>query len=385
MRKLYIVCLVLILVISGCSKNNDKKIINSSTDGETEKNDEVDQSEVDSLLEDSPSIERNIISFDNENPEGKLGEYVKPGAVEKKNLGDIIIDGATQEFKVITKDEDSMYEYADVMVYDNQIMACNVTNSCIDILNDQLEIVDTIGSFGSNVMQFINPLFIDQDDSGNIYIMDYGNARIQVLNSKLEYKKEIDLPLLKYIHNTKGYLDMIVDNDGNYAYFNSDLPSAVYLINLHTGEYYSILDYTKGFFAKCDNGEIFYIESDEYYKEGIHEGCRSGINYMYTISKDKIIDKVRLEDYLVVRAVMSYGDNILFGSYRSPDGSIILEYSKKGEFIQTPFGIVGQVAKSEAENYQFYISSMAQNDDDNIVVVYSKKAFGKGNLAIIGK
>lgn len=50
---------------------------------------------------------------------------------------------------------------------------------------------------------------------------------------------------------------------------------------------------------------------------------------MYTISKDKIIDKVRLEDYLVVRAVMSYGDNILFGSYRSPDGSIILEYSKK--------------------------------------------------------
>lgn len=150
-----------------------------------------------------------------------------------------------------------MYEYADVMVYDNQIMACNVTNSCIDILNDQLEIVDTIGSFGSNVMQFINPLFIDQDDSGNIYIMDYGNARIQVLNSKLEYKKEIDLPLLKYIHNTKGYLDMIVDNDGNYAYFNSDLPSAVYLINLHTGEYYSILDYTKGFFAKCDNGEIF--------------------------------------------------------------------------------------------------------------------------------
>ena len=234
-------------------------------------------------------------------------------------------------------------------------------------------------------MQFINPLFIDQDDSGNIYIMDYGNARIQVLNSKLEYKKEIDLPLLKYIHNTKGYLDMIVDNDGNYAYFNSDLPSAVYLINLHTGEYYSILDYTKGFFAKCDNGEIFYIESDEYYKEGIHEGCRSGINYMYTISKDKIIDKVRLEDYLVVRAVMSYGDNILFGSYRSPDGSIILEYSKKGEFIQTPFGIVGQVAKSEAENYQFYISSMAQNDDDNIVVVYSKKAFGKGNLAIIGK
>lgn len=66
-------------------------------------------------------------------------------------------------------------------------------------------------------------------------------------------------------------------------------------------------------------------------------------------------------------------------------GVLYLNTQRKGEFIQTPFGIVGQVAKSRAENYQFYISSMAQNDDDNIVVVYSKKAFGKGNLAIIGK
>lgn len=384
MRKIYIVCLVMMLMISGCSKNSEKGIINSDVNGEVIKNNE---SEVDKLIEDSPSIERNIISFDNENPEGKLGEYVKPGAVEKKNLGDIIIDGVTQEFKVITKDEDSMYNYEDVMVYNNQIMACNVKNNCIDILNDQLEVVDVIGSFGSDAMEFINPVFIDQDDSGNIFIMDYGNARIQVLNSKLTYEKEIDLPLLKHIFYTKGYMDMVVDNEGNYAYFSSNFPMAVFVIDLHTGEYYSILDYATGFFVKSDNEEIFYIESDEYYKEGIKEGCRSGTNYMYTISKDKIIDKIRLEDYLNVRAAMSYGDNLLFGSYQSKgfDGGVVLEYSKKGEFIQTPFGIAGEVEKPEAENYQFYISAMAQKDEDTIVVVYAKHAFGQGNLAIIGK
>ncbi|MBS5931337.1 MAG: hypothetical protein KIC94_00565 [Clostridiales bacterium] len=384
MRKIYIVCLVMMLMISGCSKNSEKGIINSDVNGEVIKNNE---SEVDKLIEDSPSIERNIISFDNENTEGKLEEYVKPEAVEDKNINGIIIDGVTQEFKVITKDEDSTYDYADVMVYNNQIMACNYTNSCIDILNDQLEVVDTIGSFGSDAMEYINPVFIDQDESGNIYIMDYGNARIQVLNSKLEYEKEIDLPLLKHIFYSKGYLDMIVDNEGNYAYFSGYLPTAVYIINLHTGEYYDILDYTTGFFAKSDNGEIVYIESGEYYKEGAHEGYRSGINYMYTISKDKIIDKIRLEDSLNIQAAMNYGDKLLFGSYQGMgfEGGVILEYSKKGEFIKTPFGITGQVEKPEAENYQFYISAMAQKDDDTIVVVFSKKAFGQGGLAIIGK
>ncbi|HAB62382.1 MAG TPA: hypothetical protein DCE48_17100 [Lachnospiraceae bacterium] len=385
MRKLYIICLILFLGIAGCSKNNEKDIINSSANGETLKN---DQEEADSLLEESPSIERNIISFDNENPEGKLGEYVKPEPVEAKNLGTIIIDGVTQEFNVITKDEDSVYDYEDVMVYNNQIMACNVTNSCIDILNDQLEIVDTIGSFGSDAMQYINPLFIDQDDNGNVYIMDFGNERIQVLNSELAYEKEIELPLLKDISYAKGRLDMIVDKEGEYAYFSSNFPNvALYVIDLQTGEYYSILDYTTGFFAKSDNGEIFYIESDEYYEDGEHKGCRSGTNYMYTISKDKIVDKIRLVDCLNVRAVMSYGDNLMFGSYQAMtfDGGVILEYSKKGEFIQTPFGIAGEVEKPEAENYQFYISSMAQKDDDTMVVVYAKKIFGQGNLAIIGK
>lgn len=382
MRKLYFVCLLFILIITGCSKNSEKE--NASVNEEAIKN---NQSEIDSLLEESTTVERNIISFNNENAEGKLGEYIKSEAVEDKYLGSIITDGVTHEFKVITKDEDSVYDYEDVMVYNNQIMACNVTNSCIDILNDQLAIVDTIGSFGSNAMQFIKPLFIDQDDNGNVYIMDYGNARIQVLNSKLEYEKEIDLPLLKYTTYAKGHLDMIVDNEGNYAYFSGNFPMAVFAINLHTGEYYSILDYTTGFLAKSNNGEIFYTESYEYYKEGKHEGCRSGINYMYTISKDKIIDKIRLEDSLNIRSVISYGDNLLFGSYQSMafEGGVILEYTKKGEFIKTPFGIAGKVEKPEAENYQFYISAMASKDDDRIVVVYSKKVFGQGSLAIIGK
>lgn len=73
---------------------------------------------------------------------------------------------------------------------------------------------EMVGVFGSDSLAFYEPGAVDVDASGRIYVSDFGNRRIQVLNQSFEYLTEIRLR--HYVR------DMAVSPDGQNVYVPAD-------------------------------------------------------------------------------------------------------------------------------------------------------------------
>ena len=90
-----------------------------------------------------------------------------------------------------------------VAIYEDRILITN-GNNCI--LNYQLngEFVSRIGRQGRGELEFNNPFSLTIDESnGDIYICDYNNNRIQILNNDFSFKSQFGKDTLKHPRDVK--------------------------------------------------------------------------------------------------------------------------------------------------------------------------------------
>ena len=72
-------------------------------------------------------------------------------------------------------------------VVGDKVMACDDKNDCIHVYTTELKYIRRIGSPGKGPGQFNGIEDISSDQHGNLYVSDYGNSRIQVLNNGGEF------------------------------------------------------------------------------------------------------------------------------------------------------------------------------------------------------
>ena len=99
--------------------------------------------------------------------------------------------------------EGKMYYPRGLAIYEDRILITQGNNY---ILNYQLngKFVSTIGRHGRGELEFINLFSLTIDESnGNIYICDYNNNRIQILNNDLSFKSQFGKDTLKYPRDVK--------------------------------------------------------------------------------------------------------------------------------------------------------------------------------------
>ena len=99
--------------------------------------------------------------------------------------------------------EGKMYYPTGVAIYEDRILITQ-SNNCI--LNYQLngKFVSRIGRQGRRELEFINLFSLTIDESnGEIYICDFNNNRIQILNGDLSFKSQFGKDTLKYPHDVK--------------------------------------------------------------------------------------------------------------------------------------------------------------------------------------
>ena len=76
-----------------------------------------------------------------------------------------------------------------VAVIGDRVFVCDSDNHRLQVFTkERLEFVKTIGSHGQGDEHFIFPFDITQDELGNMYVCDYGNNRVKLLNKQGEFK-----------------------------------------------------------------------------------------------------------------------------------------------------------------------------------------------------
>ena len=72
-----------------------------------------------------------------------------------------------------------------VTLYNNQVYVCDRNNNRIQVFDLDLnsKFVRSIGSYGKRSGQFHAPLDVKFDTAGNMYVADWGNRRLQVIDS----------------------------------------------------------------------------------------------------------------------------------------------------------------------------------------------------------
>ena len=70
-----------------------------------------------------------------------------------------------------------------VTLHDNQVYVCDADNHRIQVFDLNLNFVRSIGSRGKGRGEFNKPFDVKLDTAGNIYVADFMNSRVQVLDN----------------------------------------------------------------------------------------------------------------------------------------------------------------------------------------------------------
>ena len=82
-------------------------------------------------------------------------------------------------------------------LYDNEVYVCDSCNHRIQIFDLDLNFVRSIGSHGKGRGEFVAPLDIKFDTAGNMYVAEWGNERVQVMDRSGQFIREFDDGKLK--------------------------------------------------------------------------------------------------------------------------------------------------------------------------------------------
>ena len=101
-----------------------------------------------------------------------------------------------------------------ITLHDNQVYVSDRNNHCIQVFYLDLEFVRSIGSRGNKRGKFNAPVDIKFDTTGNMYVADYTNKRVQVMNTSgscirefgQEAKEKLRGPSALYIANQYVYV-----------------------------------------------------------------------------------------------------------------------------------------------------------------------------------
>ena len=83
-------------------------------------------------------------------------------------------------------------EFADprgVTLYKKEVYVCDCDNHRIQVFDRDLCFIKSFGSRGKGKNEFDAPMDVKFDTSGNMYVAELGNARVQVMNSAHEFKE----------------------------------------------------------------------------------------------------------------------------------------------------------------------------------------------------
>ena len=95
------------------------------------------------------------------------------------------------------KKEGEFDEPRGLTLYDNEVYVCDRNNHRIQIFDLHLNFVRSIGSHGEGRGEFNQPFDVKFDTAGNMYVAEWGNGRVQVMDRSGQFIREFGEGKLK--------------------------------------------------------------------------------------------------------------------------------------------------------------------------------------------
>ena len=114
-------------------------------------------------------------------------------------------------------------------LYDNEVYVCDNNNHHIQIFDLDLNFVRSIGSHGEGRGEFDAPRDIKFDTAGNMYVAEWGNERVQVLDRSGQFIREFGEGKLKrpsglhiadkyvYVSDVSGHCIVVYKTSGQFV------------------------------------------------------------------------------------------------------------------------------------------------------------------------
>jgi hypothetical protein len=174
-----------------------------------------------------------------------------------------------------------------ISFFSNSIVVADSGKSCLFVFDTDGKYVKTIGSIGMGPLQFFSPTGV-YARGDLLYVVDARNNRVQILDEQFEY---VNAYALEPIDSEMSYRDIVVDNDG-MMYVSSEYGPAkyahIYRIDPQTCVQYQIGNDIIGSVAITHDNAVLFANSLEISHEKGSTIARSGENYLYTVSSNKV-------------------------------------------------------------------------------------------------
>lgn len=178
---------------------------------------------------------------------------------------------------------------AGILCRDNDMIVCDYTGNKLVVLDYDGKPIKTVGKLGYGELEFVEPTGITQWND-EIYVLDAGNSRIQVLNNNLEFDRWIKLAELTFHALDDRYISIAINDNGDiYVTSNTVDEDNVYVKILRGDEVISLNKQVSGYVASFD-GKIY---ADNVYEVFTDEKAESvtgtfANHHLYEITNDKI-------------------------------------------------------------------------------------------------
>ncbi len=193
--------------------------------------------------------------------------------------------------KLVFSDEYTYSEYSSaitgisdphgILLHKDTLLVTDWKGNNIVLLDKECNLIRMIGELGSAPLEFIKPTGITSYH-GEIFIIDSGNNRIQVLNEDFSYKCSIRIPEIPGAFFT----DIAVNSE--YIYINSnsidDFYGGIYRGSMQE-EFTKMTDTLYGPLYACGDN-VYAVNTLECSKEGDDYCAKTGRNQLFLILSD---------------------------------------------------------------------------------------------------
>lgn len=223
---------------------------------------------------------------------------------------------------------DSMTAFG-ILCRDSDIVIVDNNNDCLVVSDYNGSQIKTVGSTGNGPLEFINPTGICEYES-NIYVIDSGNQRVQILNKELNYIDEI--PVVNDTNSGLDYESIAVGSDDSIYLFSGSLLSRT-IDKWKDGEITRIVE---NFYGPLYGtaGEIYAINRGLIAVDPKELAITTipARNSLYHVVDDHLEEVCKLPDNLAINAFIVQGEHIICSSNKL---SKLFVFDLNGNYVET--------------------------------------------------
>lgn len=222
----------------------------------------------------------------------------------------------------------------------NNLYVTDTNNDRVVVSDLEGNFIRSIGQTGNGPLEFIKPTGLASDDELNVYVVDSGNNRVQVINANDSLVSQYEIDGFPYIAGLSQLMDIALKDGSIYLTSQTmDRSWAKIIILAKDGSVESYGESLVGHITNM-NGLIRFVSVGQFIESKEELSLESGRNYMIDIQEKQLGEIIELPYKYTAGDIQSTQQDIymLSKAYGTID-----RFDHNGKYVSTLYKFKGEV------------------------------------------